>query len=324
MTRPPSPARSWRRAIGLLGTCVLLLCVAPWLHAADAADPVATLRARLAAVADTGHDGRVAYARLLATNALDAAQAARGKARDPALYVATRRVEAAEVAAQAAELRTELAALDAEKSHLLIAASRAEADRARQEAERLRIQAQIQAEETERLRQQAAAAVAAQAEAEQTVEAVGDAASTALASAQAQDAALARQQERLLAGAGWAAPRHTPEGDVYSLAGSAFGSGQATPDAAAEASLQALAAAVGPKARLRIEAYTDSQGEAAANQALSQRRADAVKGVLVAAGMSPARLQARGLGEARPIADNRTAAGRAQNRRVEITALKAN
>jgi outer membrane protein OmpA-like peptidoglycan-associated protein len=321
MSRLGSRHASVRRRLGALALCATWLLATTPLQAAEAPDPAIALRARLAAVDDGGHDGRVAYARLLATNALDALQAARGKARDNALYVATRRVEAAEVAAQSAALRGELASLDAEKSRLLIAASRAEADRARQEAERLRIQAQIQAEETERLRQQAAAAQAAQAEAEQTVAAVGGAASVDLAKAQAQDAALARQQARLLAGAGWAAPRHMPEGDVYTLAGSAFGSGQAAPDAAAEASLQALAAALGPTARLRIEAFTDSQGEAPANQALSQRRADAVKAALVAEGLRAARVQAAGLGEARPVADNHTAAGRARNRRVEITVL---
>jgi outer membrane protein OmpA-like peptidoglycan-associated protein len=74
----------------------------------------------------------------------------------------------------------------------------------------------------------------------------------------------------------------------------------------------------GSAANVRIEGHTDSQGEAAANQHLSQQRANAVRDALAAAGVSRGRLQAVGRGEEAPVADNLDAAGRARNRRVEI------
>ncbi|TPW02941.1 MAG: oprF, partial [Alphaproteobacteria bacterium] len=61
-----------------------------------------------------------------------------------------------------------------------------------------------------------------------------------------------------------------------------------------------------------------STGPDAYNQSLSQRRADAVAQSLIANGVQPVRVVAVGFGEARPIADNNTVAGRQANRRVEI------
>ncbi len=69
---------------------------------------------------------------------------------------------------------------------------------------------------------------------------------------------------------------------------------------------------------LVIEGHTDSTGEADYNAALSSRRADAVRAALVSRGIDAARLRAHGLGEAYPVASNDSAAGRQQNRRVEI------
>lgn len=73
-----------------------------------------------------------------------------------------------------------------------------------------------------------------------------------------------------------------------------------------------------PEARAIIEGHTDSTGSDAYNLELSDRRANAVRAELVAAGVDPARLVARGMGESYPKAPNDTAAGRQQNRRVEV------
>ncbi len=70
---------------------------------------------------------------------------------------------------------------------------------------------------------------------------------------------------------------------------------------------------------VKIEGHTDSQGSAAYNSELSQRRADAVRDFLVSNGIAPERITAQGMGEDYPVATNSTAAGRQQNRRVEVT-----
>jgi len=73
------------------------------------------------------------------------------------------------------------------------------------------------------------------------------------------------------------------------------------------------------KTLVDVAGHTDNSGSESYNQALSQRRAQAVASYLQAQGVQPVRLQVSGYGEMRPIADNATEQGRAQNRRVEIT-----
>ncbi|HEX9308776.1 MAG TPA: OmpA family protein [Anaeromyxobacter sp.] len=70
--------------------------------------------------------------------------------------------------------------------------------------------------------------------------------------------------------------------------------------------------------RVRIEGHTDSTGDARSNLALSARRADAVKTVLVSRGVKESQIAVHGLGETKPVADNVTAEGRSKNRRVEL------
>ena len=73
-----------------------------------------------------------------------------------------------------------------------------------------------------------------------------------------------------------------------------------------------------PAGTLHIGVHTDSRGSGAYNLAVSQQRADAVRTALVAAGIAPERLTARGYGEDYPLADNLTVDGRTQNQRVEL------
>ncbi|MFD2563444.1 OmpA family protein [Aquimarina rubra] len=77
-----------------------------------------------------------------------------------------------------------------------------------------------------------------------------------------------------------------------------------------------------PTAKFTVEGHTDSQGAAKSNQRLSDSRANAVKNFLTENGIDQFRLSAVGYGEDRPIASNKTRAGRAQNRRVEINLVK--
>ena len=76
-----------------------------------------------------------------------------------------------------------------------------------------------------------------------------------------------------------------------------------------------------PEIQIEIAGYTDNTGSPTLNRRLSQARADRVRAYLASKGVSPSRMIARGYGPANPIAPNTTAAGRAQNRRVELHKL---
>lgn len=76
-----------------------------------------------------------------------------------------------------------------------------------------------------------------------------------------------------------------------------------------------------PASTIQIVGHTDSDGDAAFNQALSERRANAVGNVLINAGVPGQRIRTLGQGESSPVASNLTPQGKAQNRRVEIVIL---
>jgi outer membrane protein OmpA-like peptidoglycan-associated protein len=88
--------------------------------------------------------------------------------------------------------------------------------------------------------------------------------------------------------------------------------------------LRALAAGLKARPRLAkisIEGHTDGQGDPQKNLELSQRRAESVRRWLIENGVDGARLDARGFGDTRPIATNKTAKGRAENRRIELVVV---
>ena len=98
-----------------------------------------------------------------------------------------------------------------------------------------------------------------------------------------------------------------------------FASASAQPAEPLRAMLDRIAVAVAePASTLEIIGHTDSNGSETYNQQLSIERAEAVMHYLEQHGVAAARMRARGLGEAEPIADNRTVQGRATNRRVDI------
>lgn len=84
----------------------------------------------------------------------------------------------------------------------------------------------------------------------------------------------------------------------------------------------AAAAAIDCPGTLRIEGHTDSTGSAEVNEALSLRRAEAVRAALIARGVPAQRLVAAGFGAALPAGDNDTEEGRARNRRIEIRVVR--
>ena len=119
-----------------------------------------------------------------------------------------------------------------------------------------------------------------------------------------------------------ASVKQEPRGMVITLSGAVlFATNKSELLPAAQTKLQEVAKALTDQDRdskITVEGHTDSQGADDMNMALSQRRAESVKAYLVSQGMAPDRITATGIGEGRPLADNNSAEGRANNRRVEI------
>ena len=253
---------------------------------------VVQLNQRLAALqADPDLAELAAYEKLQAQHAVTAFSKARRSQRETAQYVAERRVQIAEIAARAQAARREADSLDRTRSELLVEASRREAERARREAERLRVQAQIQAEEAERLRLAAEAEALARQEAETTLDTVAGQQANRLSAARQRELKLAREEAELVSGAKLPASKFEARGEVFTLGADAFASDSAKLSASGASRASALAAYLqaNPKARARIEGYGDKQTP-------GQRRADALRDALTAAGIAKSRLQSSGKG----------------------------
>lgn len=203
-------------------------------------------------------------------------------------YIASQQVAIAEETAK--RKTAELAATEAsaQRSQVRLEARTAEADAANQQA--------AIAQDT--AAQQAAALAAAGASAER-------------------DQALIAQQEQQLKELN---AKKTARGVVITLGDVLFSTNKAELASGGTRNVQKLADFLKQftQRKVMIEGYTDSTGSNDYNQMLSVRRADAVRSALIDMGISSDRINTHGYGEEFPVASNKTAAGRQQNRRVEI------
>lgn len=253
--------------------------------------------------------------------ALQRAQAALEAGEDAAIvehyaYLAKRRTETAleagkvvagdeAVAAAALErqrIMMEVRAREAEEMQKRALASAAEADAARKLALEQQEQAAASRKQAEEQLAKAQAANAA-----------ALAAAEAARAADEQAKRLAVQLEEMKA-------RKTERGMVLTLGDVLFDTGRSDLKPGALRTLEQLTAFLveNPDRTAIIEGHTDSVGAAAFNQRLSEERAQAVQNALIERGIAPARLSAVGFGPTKPVVGNDTAAGRQQNRRVEV------
>ena len=314
-----------RLAVALMG---LLLALPLQAQRPDPELELQRLQGELAELeAEPSLMGRARLEMELARVAVQAVAEASRRNRPQAEYAAARRIEIARAVAETEMLADQLVQLERERDAILIEASRRDAEQLRREVERLRLQNLTRAEETERaLEEVQAARLDSEISAAQAEQALR------LAEAQALEAQLSRREAELAAAAadslrmqlqGMTA-RSEARGQVMTISGEAFASGQSALRAEARDNLQKVIDLINanPGAPVLIEGHTDSPGCANLHHLLSPRRSEAVLDALIQKGVDGSRLRAVGLGKDRPVADNGTAEGRARNRRVEVVVEK--
>jgi outer membrane protein OmpA-like peptidoglycan-associated protein len=246
--------------------------------------------------------------------------------RETRVHVAERRVEIARAAAQAEQAGRQLEQLERERDRILLDSARRDAEMSRLEAEKARLQSLARAEEAQRAFEEAESA-----RRHSELSSAEAAQARRLAQAQATEASLARREAELAFAAADSlrmqlqgiTARRESRGEVMTLSGDAFASGQSALRPEARANLDRVVdflARAGEREVL-VEGHTDNRGSANLNQVLSQRRADAVRQALVEEGIDGSRIRAVGRGMDMPVADNGSAEGRARNRRVDIVLL---
>jgi len=114
--------------------------------------------------------------------------------------------------------------------------------------------------------------------------------------------------------------RETARGLIVNMSDVLFDTGQYSLKPGAREKLAKISGIVlaHPGLRITVEGHTDSVGGDDYNMKLSENRANAVRGYLVSQGLNSENVTAQGFGKTRPVADNKTASGRQQNRRVEL------
>ncbi len=218
------------------------------------------------------------------------------------VYMAVQKVDTARVLAETRYAESERATLAKASEKARLDARTREADLAKSDAVMARAQNA----------QQTAIAVQARSDADAAQQAASTA-QLAASNAEQQAIELKRQLEVLQA-------RPTDRGLVLTLGDTLFATGKSELKSGATANLDRVMAFMNqyPARTAAIEGFTDSMGSDEFNQELSQRRADSVRNYLVGRGVGATRLTAAGRGESAPVADNDSAAGRQQNRRVEV------
>ena len=239
--------------------------------------------------------------------------ASKAKAEDEARERARADKERAEAEVQ--RLRAEAERAAAEQAQ---ARARADAERARAEAlvateqaNNQRQQAELAKLEADRARQEAI-------EQQQKLAAQADQARDAASRAQQEQAELRRQLviqfNQILE------TRETARGLIVNMSDVLFDTGQYTLKPGAREKLAKVSGIIlaHPGLKIAVEGHTDSVGGDEYNMKLSDNRASAVRGYLVSQGLNSGTVTAQGFGKTRPVANNGTAAGRQQNRRVEL------
>jgi len=241
-----------------------------------------------------------------------------GQERDAAAAEAKAQAEA-KAAADAVEAQRQA---DAEAADAKLQADKAAAD-AKRQADEAAADAKRQADEAaadaKRQADEAAADAKRQADAELAAQQAANAQQQAALEQSEREKQLLRQ--RLLEQFNRVLPTtDTPAGLVVNMADVLFATGKSDLRGPAREALAKLSGIVlnYPTLQLTIEGHTDSVGSVEYNQALSEKRADAVRDYLVSQGVEASKLSAQGLGKYHPVADNSTPAGRQKNRRVEI------
>jgi outer membrane protein OmpA-like peptidoglycan-associated protein len=258
-------------------------------------------RARAESAADRLAQEKTATEQALTRSAQEKAAA------EQALARTTQEKDAAEQAlARSAQERAA-----AEDALARTARERAELEAQRVAAERARLEAE---QATQALAQQKAQADAAR----QASEAEAARARSAAEQAEHDKVALRerlRQQLNVIL-----QTRESARGLIVNMSDVLFDSGKATLRPGAREKLAKVSGIIlaYPGLNLEVEGHTDSVGPASYNMDLSERRANTVRAFLSQQGISTASIVARGFGKEQPVATNGTAAGRQQNRRVEL------
>ena len=278
--------------------------------------------------ASAGPAARYAPARLkLAKQALESAEMAYGASPDGEVqdraYVAIRRAQAAEAEASTIAANERRAAALRELSTL----TGAHANRARAELAGANQKATEAGQRADLAQAQVAAEQGRTQEAQQQAQQQGLRAQETEAKLETEKKgraeAEARAQQAMTEVARLAQVRQEARGVVITLSGQVlFVTNQAQLLPAAQASLDGVATALKQAApdagRVTIEGHSDSTGQRSYNLDLSRRRAEAVRAYLVDRGVRSELFAVQGVGPDRPVANNKTAEGRANNRRVEI------